>query len=459
MAGAATPPGLAWRYCLALMVEFSDDFSGDPWWWRHAPPVERSTPPLDRADVVVIGAGYAGLCCAIAVAEAGRSVVVVDAMRVGEGAAGRNAGLCSGRAGISKMIDLKAYVGHDKAAAILDEADEAFAYFRLTAEELAPGAYEHQGRFVAARTSHAFTNLAKKYQEYESLSVDGTPAAGFELVDAEGVGRFVASDVFHGGMSVKDAGLVHPARYIHGLLCRAELLGAVVHTGVRVTGIDSVGPDRSVSVKTADGDRTIRATEIVLATNGYTDSSAPWHRSRIVPMSSSIIATETLGRERVEALLPAMTTVIDTNRVIVYTRPTPGGEGILFGGRAKFHPVGSDTGARVLYDQMLTVFPSLAGVKVTNAWSGYMAFTKDWLPKIGQHDGLYYALGCNGGSGVVLMSWLGRKIGQQAVGDEAGRSSLEDIGFRRQPLGRWTSAGVPLAGIWYRTRDAIDSHR
>ena len=213
---------------------------------------------------------------------------------------------------------------------------------------MAPGAYEHQGRFVAARTSHAFTNLAKKYQEYESVSVDGAPAAGFELVDAEGVGRFVASDVFHGGMSVEDAGLVHPARYTHGLLCRAELLGAVVHTGVRVTGIDSVGPDRSVSVKTADGDRTIRATEIVLATNGYTDSSAPWHRSRVVPMSSSIIATETLGRERVEALLPAMTTVIDTNRVIVYTRPTPGGRRDLVwrpsqvsSGRARFRGEGA----------------------------------------------------------------------------------------------------------------------
>jgi glycine/D-amino acid oxidase-like deaminating enzyme len=440
------------------MVEFADDFTGDPWWWRHAPPSERATTPPEEADVVVIGAGYAGLSCAIAVAEAGRSVVVVDTLRVGEGAAGRNAGLCSGRAGISKMIDLEAHVGHEKAAAILDEADDAFGYFRSVADAVAPGAYEHTGRFVAARTPYAFTKLAKKFHEYDSVSAAGSPT-GFELVDKHGLGRFIASDVFEGGMSVEDAGLVHPARYVQGLLSEAESLGAAVHTGVRVTGIDSAGPERSVSVAIARGERKIRARQIVLATNGYTDSSAPWQRSRIVPMSSSIIATETLGRERVEALLPAMTTVIDTNRVIVYTRPTPGGEGILFGGRAKFHPVGPDTGAKVLYDQMTKAFPSLAGVKVTNAWSGYMAFTRDWLPKIGQHDGLHYALGCNGGSGVVLLSWLGRKIGQQVVGDVTGRSALEDIPFPRQPLGRWTSAGVPLAGIWYRARDAIDSRR
>ena len=69
----------------------------------------------------------------------------------------------------------------------------------------------------------------------------------------------------------------------------------------------------------------------MIATNGYTDRVAPWHRERIVPMSSTILGLERLGRERVEALLPAMTAVIDTNRVIVYARPTPDGEGILFG--------------------------------------------------------------------------------------------------------------------------------
>ncbi len=408
---------------------------------------------------MVIGAGYAGLSCAIAVAQAGRSALVLDAMRVGEGASGRNAGLCSGRAGISKMIDLEAHVGRDRAAAILDEADDAFAFFRSTCDDVSPGAYEHTGRFVAARTALAYSKLAKKYREYEGVSTGGVPAAGFELVEAAGVGRFITTDVFHGGMSVEDAGLVHPARYVHGLLARAEALGVTVCTGVRVRAVDAAGPERSLDVATSDGFRTVHAAEIVLATNGYTDTSAPWHRSRIVPMSSSIIATEDLGRDRVEALLPAMTTVIDTNRVIVYARPAPGGESILFGGRAKFHPVSPDTSAKILHDQMLQVFPSLAGVQVTNAWSGYMAFTKDWLPKIGRHNGLHYALGCNGGSGVVLLSWLGRKIGQQVVGDGDGRSSLEDIPFPRQPLGRWTSAGVPLAGIWYRTRDAIDARR
>ena len=109
---------------------FADAFSEDPWWWGDAPPVAYDAHPPTGSDVVVVGGGYAGLSCATELALAGRSVTVLDIRRIGEGASGRNAGLVSGRAGISKMIDLEAYVGPDRAAAILNEADEAYVHFQ-----------------------------------------------------------------------------------------------------------------------------------------------------------------------------------------------------------------------------------------------------------------------------------------------------------------------------------------
>ena len=436
---------------------FADDFSTEPWWWNDAAPVAYFDPPPGSADVVVVGAGYAGLSAATELAENGRSVVVLDVRRVGEGASGRNAGLVSGRQGISKMIDLVGYVGEARVAAILDEADDAYHHFQKLVADHAPGAFQDRGRFVAARSPLAFRKLEKKFAEYESARGAGDDDTGQALVARADVGRFVGSDVFHGGMASRDAGLVHPARFVHGLRRRADAAGVQIHTGARVTAIAT--PRAGSASVSLDGGRAVSAADIVLATNGYTDRSAPWQRARIVPMSSTIIALERLGRDRVRELLPAMTTFIDTNRVIVYARPTPDGEGILFGGRARFRPVSEETSARILYDQMVRIFPSLDGVQVTNSWSGSMAFTPDFLPKIGRHEGLWYALGCNGGSGVVLMPWLGRAVARRVLGVTEPTSNLEGLPFTRQPLGRFTSKFVAAAGIWYRLRDEIDNRR
>src|SRR5436309_11212355 len=45
-----------------------------------------------EADVVIVGAGYTGLSCALTLAEAGRAVIVLEAGEIGHGASGRNGG-------------------------------------------------------------------------------------------------------------------------------------------------------------------------------------------------------------------------------------------------------------------------------------------------------------------------------------------------------------------------------
>src|SRR6202166_3943629 len=45
-----------------------------------------------RAQIAVIGAGYTGLSAALHLGEAGRGVVVLDGMDVGDGGSGRSGG-------------------------------------------------------------------------------------------------------------------------------------------------------------------------------------------------------------------------------------------------------------------------------------------------------------------------------------------------------------------------------
>ena len=366
---------------------FADGFSEDPWWWGDAPPVAYDADPPTRSDVDVVGGCYAGLSCATELALAGRSVAVLDIQCIGEGASGRNAGLVSGRAGISKMIDLESYVGPDRAAAILDEADEAYVHFQHLVDEHAPGAFQDRGRFVAARSKAAFRKLEKKYEEYR----DSGEGSGVTLIQPGDEGRL--SPPMRSTAGWRRAPPVWPTRRVHRWPSSPRRgRGRVDPHGHPVTDIDSsgVGP-HTITVAsgsgTARGHRRIAAGDVVIATNGYTDRVVPWHRERIVPMSSTILGLERLGRERVEALLPAMTAVIDTNRVIVYARPTPDGEGILFGGRARFRPYRrrrrlgfSRPDARDL--------PDARRCEDQNAWSGLMAFTADYSPSWG------CAIGC-----------------------------------------------------------------
>jgi gamma-glutamylputrescine oxidase len=64
--------------------------------WYQATAGERPTyPALDGSttcDVAIVGGGYTGLQAAYNLAEAGVSVVLIEANRFGDGASGRNGG-------------------------------------------------------------------------------------------------------------------------------------------------------------------------------------------------------------------------------------------------------------------------------------------------------------------------------------------------------------------------------
>ena len=177
------------------MLGFKDivgqDYRDEPYWWRHARPFDTGNAELPgKIDVLVVGSGYAGLRCAIEIARAGRSVAVLDAQQIGEGASTRAAGLVSGRAGVSKQINLVQAVGEQRARGILEEADSAFDDFQsFIRENEIDCDFEPIGRFVGANTAGAFDKLAAKTEEYNS---DGRER--FRMISQADQSDYVRSD-------------------------------------------------------------------------------------------------------------------------------------------------------------------------------------------------------------------------------------------------------------------------
>jgi glycine/D-amino acid oxidase-like deaminating enzyme len=424
---------------------FADGFKTDPYWWDAAPPDdEGDAPPPEQVDVAIVGSGYTGMSAALELARNGVKVVILEAERFGEGASTRSGGMMSGGVNVGKGGDIEKQFGRQRVDDMLSEARDSYDHVEeVIRRENIDCFYARTGRFVGAHTPAAFKAMAAKADKYAD--------AGAALVSRERQVDHVNTRYYHGGMTVDRAGGVHPSLYHKGLrqACRAAGVHLSAHT--RVEGIDGTAGD--LTVRTSRGP--VRAKEVVLGTNGYTGKATPWHRRRVIPIASYIIATEPLGKERVSELFPDGRMIADTKRVLYYFRPSPDGTRVIFGGRASFQARTALETAPVLYQYMLGIFPQLAGVKITHAWNGNVAFTFDRVPHMGVENGVHYAMGCNG-SGVVMMSHLGHRVALKILGKTNRPSAFDGLPFETRPFYTGVPWFLPTVGAWYKFRDWMD---
>jgi glycine/D-amino acid oxidase-like deaminating enzyme len=395
-----------------------------PYWWEDVPRPAPTTGALPKSvDVLVIGSGYTGLSAARETAKAGRSTLVIDAEDLGYGCSSRNGGQIS--TSIKPAYDeLSGRHNQDLAFRIRREGIESLAWFKeLVASSGIDCDYREAGRFHGAHAQKYFKELATAAKSQpKGLEVP------FEMVPRAEQHREIASDRYFGGAVMAKHGHVHPGKYHAGLLRLAEKAGVAFVSHCPATAIDRSGS--GFTVRTPKGD--VAARDVLIATNGYSGPLSPWHRRRVIPIGSYILATEPLegGAKR---YIPKDRAVSDSKRIVVYFRQTPDGQRILFGGRARLAEKDPLVALPALHAMMTDIFPSLKGTGVSHTWVGFVAYTFDTLPHLGKHEGIHYCMGyC--GSGVTLASYFGTRIGQQIAGKAEGKTALDGLAFPTRPL-------------------------
>jgi len=395
-------------------------------------------------DVCVIGAGYTGLSAALHLAEKGYSVALLDAHRVAWGASGRNGGQLGSGFNLNQ-IELEQQYGAAHAHALWKLSERAKTTFHQLCKDhnidaqFKPGIVSamHRARFVGDQQRYCDL-MAKDYDypHYQALTKNELR----ELVD---------SSIYHGGMVDHGAGHIHPLALGVGLGKAACALGVCVFEMSTVTTIEH-NPGSVSIVRTANA--SVRASNIVLACNGYLDGLEPAVQKRVMPINNFIIATEPLGT-RADQLLPANNAVFDSRFVVNYFRLSAD-KRLLFGGGETYGYRFPNDIAALVRKPMLTVFPQLHNVNIDYAWGGTLAITRSRLPYVCSVKPNIFTASGYSGHGVALSIEAGRVIAQAIAGDTTELDAMSLLECGQFPGGTITRSMLLKGAMsWYALLD------
>jgi glycine/D-amino acid oxidase-like deaminating enzyme len=422
-----------------------------PYWLDTAPPFpDRSGRDLpDDADVVVIGGGLTGLSTALHTARKGADVVLVEKDKIGSGASGRNGSMCTQGITIGVGEARKRY-GQERARELYDAFREAVDVVeKLTVDEGIDCDFKRSGRLgVAFKPEHFAAMEAQQRVLADDFDHETV------LLDKAALRSELGSDFYHGALLDPLSAGLHVGKYVHGMAEAAERAGARIHERNAATAVTRDADGRFL-VETLHG--TIRARQVMAATDAYTDRSMPWFRQRLICVGSFIIVTQPLSDDVAREIIPRARLVVDSKNIGHYIRLTPDNR-LAFGGRARFapsDPASDRKSGQVLKREMAEIFPQLANARIDYVWGGSVGFSYDRIPHAGEADGVYYSMGyC--GHGVQMATYMGRAMAEVMDGHPEA-NPLRDLGFPKVPVPFYNGTAwfLPFAGAYYRLKDRI----
>jgi gamma-glutamylputrescine oxidase len=372
-----------------------------PYWLEEQSPAYAPPPARESVDVGIVGAGITGCACALALAESGVRVRLVDERRVAEGASGRNGGFAL-RGTAAPYDAVVADMGRERALALWQWTESELRAL----EELGGGAFRRVGSLRLAADDEEREDLR---DELEALWADGLDA---EWIDEPGgvlAGRFTAA-IRH----PTDAAL-QPARLVRRLAERAREAGAEIVEGQRVTELSELD-----------------AETVVIATDGYPSGLLGQLEGLIVPTRGQVIATEPLAER-------------------LFDVPHYGRHGFDYWHQAEdgrlvaggFRDVSLDrefTDEEAVTDDvqraLSTFVDELVGreLRVDYRWAGIFGLVLDFLPVVGPVPDMerVWVAGGYSGHGNVLGFACGRLVARALLGD---RDPLLDLFVPARLLG------------------------
>ncbi len=385
------------------------------------------TEPPAQADYVVIGGGLAGLSSALALADAdpGAGIVVLEASFVGFGASGRNAGLLSPLPAPLWLASAPSEPEHLWGLAHLNRRGHEIArWLKSEAPEsgVAPKTLrlEAQGYLTAMGLSRVARLIG---------------AAGIEVRRAVGPRGHVAFDL--------KTHAVDPYRTVGALAGIARRRGITILERQPVRAVE----ETTAGVRIALGDgRSLGARAAIVCTNAYSGSVDLPEKARAKVVHNFMVATAPVTEEQLGRPGAKDRFAIELNTSYVFYRMHEGR--VVYGGIERFKQHG-DSDFNVPPDVLAGLerllarsFPHAAPQPV-EAWGGIYHQTSSDLPVIrrtGRNGAIVLNVGY-GGTGVAMTQICGRLAAALVPGGRFATADDERL------LAALASSQVPVGAL------------
>ena len=348
---------------------------------EHAEPRWLNTPAAlrDQYDVVIIGAGGHGLAAAYYLARQHgiTRVAVLDKGYLGGGNTGRNTTIV--RSNYLTQEGIKFY-------------DRSVKLFEGLASELDINLfYSNRGHFTLAHNESTLRTARWRAEVNQHYGIDS------RLVGPDEIKRACPEiDLSCGGQNAIVGALFHaPGAIVRhdavawGYARGASSLGVEIFQHATVTAIE-LDHNRVCAVQTTRG--RIKTGKVLSAVAGATPTTLKMVNLQspvdILPLQACVT----------EPMKPWLDTIIVSGSLHVYVSQSARGE-LVMGAAvdpAELHSTRSSLEfVTSLADQMLDLFPFLAGVKINRQWAGMADMTPDFAPVMGKTpvEGFYLDAG------------------------------------------------------------------
>ncbi len=396
------------------------------------------------ADLVVVGGGATGLSAALHAAEAGMSVVLLEAGRIGWGASGRNGGqIIPGlRKGAAELVTA---FGVERGRALFELALSARALVvaRIARHGIACDLVLNGHLHGAVKPRH----IAGFETELRALE-DVMGYRGARLLSEVETRAAVATD-YCGALVDTGGGHFHTLNYTLGLADAAAAAGVRLHEASAALALARTG--RGVAIRTAAG--TVHARQAVLAGDALLEGLSGRVNNRIMPVANYIVTTAPLPDPA--AIIAADRAVSDARFVVNYFRLTGDGR-LMFGGGERYTRTSPADIVGFVRPFLERSFPQLAGIAIDHGWGGLVSVTRSRLPDIGRDGPVLWAHGYSG-QGAILSTLGGALLAEAAAGDASRFDRFAGIAPGAFPGGKALRGPLHVLGmLWYALRDRLD---